>query len=64
MGQVTRTRVETRRRRKRRDHTTMKKAEEARRMTDAPLVCNKANHDISWFVFVFFPLPEPLPTSV
>jgi len=54
----------TMRRRKRRDDTTMTKVEKTRRRTDAPLVCNEANRDISWFVFVFFPLPEPLPTNV
>ena len=49
------------RRRKRRDDTTTTKAEETRRRTGAPPVCNEVNHDISWFVFVFFPLTKPPP---
>jgi hypothetical protein len=53
----------TMRRRKRRDDTTTTKAETTRR-TDLPPVCNEMNRDISWFVFVFFPLPEPSPTNV
>ena len=42
--------------RKRREDTAMTKAEETRRRTDAPPVCNEANHNISWFVFIFCPL--------
>ena len=49
--------------RKRRDDTTTTKVEETRR-TDAPPVCNEVNHNISWFVFIFFALPEPSITTL
>jgi len=52
------------RRRKRRNETSTTKAEKTKRMTDALPVCNEANRDILWFVFVFFLLPEPSPTNV
>jgi len=32
-----------------------------RRRAETHSVCNEANHDISWFVFVFCPLTEPPP---